>query len=163
MNDIIITEILPVALLVILYVFIFTRKGEVHRAKVNLRGYDWITFLAVLFGICALTSAMLALGLNIPEPWLIAIPVVLVVLLFIIVLRSVRTGKTIVQQKTDERISLIYAKSSRNALFATYLAFFINSLISDAGTLDTMWLVITLASGLVVLIASLCFYYYWKS
>lgn len=153
--------LLPIILLVILYILIFTRKGEVHRATVSLRGYDWITFFAVLFGVCALTPAMITLGWNI-QPWLMAILLLLFVFLFVSVLGRARAGKAIVTQKTDERVNLIYAKSGRNALFATYLAFFVNSLIADAGTLDTTWLVITLAAGLVVLLASLCFYYYWR-
>jgi hypothetical protein len=162
MNNLIL-QLLPILLLVVLYVFVFTRKGEVQRVKVSFRGHDWVTFFAAIFGATVLASAMSALGLNIPKPWLTAIPVLLFVFLFIIVVRRARTGKTILKRLGDERVNLIYAKSARNALFATYLALFVHILITDADTLDTMWLVIMLAGGLIVLLASIFFYYYRKS
>ncbi len=162
MNNLIL-QLLPILLLIILYAFIFTRKGEAQRVKVSFRGHDWITFFAAIFGATVLAEAMIALGLNIPKPWLMAIPVVFFVFLFIVVVHRARTGKPILKQVGDERINLIYAKSGRNALFATYLALFVHILITDADTLDTMWLVITLAGGLVVLLASIFFYYYRKS
>lgn len=155
--------LLPILLLVALYIFIFTRKGETQRAKVSFRGYDWITFFAIIFGVCALMPAIFSLGFTIPEPWPIVIPVLLVVFLFIAVIVKTRAGKPIFKQKSDERINMIYAKSGRNALFATYLALFVHSLTSDAGILDAMWLTITLASGLVVLLTSVLFYYYKES
>ena len=162
MNDLI-PLLLPIVLLVILYVIIFTRKGAIQRMKTGLRGSDWVTFFAVFFGVSALTPAVSALGIVL-QPWLMAASVLLLVLLLIVVLNRMRAGKTSLNQVGgDERISLIYAKSCRNALFATYLAFFIHSLFPNANTLDTVWVVIILASGLVVLLASVFFYSYRKS
>ncbi len=156
-------QLLPILLLIIMYVFVFTRKGEIQRVKVSFRGHDWISFFAVILGATVLASATSALGLNIPKPWLAIILVLFFIFLFVVVVRRARTGKTILKQMGDERINLIYAKSARNALFATYLAFFVHILITDADTLDTIWLVIILAAGLIVLIASIFFYYYRRS
>ena len=61
----------------------------------------------------------------------------------------------------DERMEMVYAKSARNALFATYLTLFVHPFFTDAYyTLDENWFIIMLASGLAVLIASLLIYYY---
>ena len=158
--DNLIWAILPFILLIILYVFILTRKGEIQRLKVNFKGHDWLTYIAVIFAATVLASAMRALGLNIP-PWLSLSIIFLVPLtVFVVVLRKVRAGKPIIRRMGDERINMIYAKSARNALFATYLTFFVHILITDLDTLDTTWLVMVLAGGLVVLFASLFFYYY---
>lgn len=157
--------LLPGVLLLVLYVFIFTRRGEIERARVSLRRNDWITFFAVIFGSVALSSAMSASGIRIPNaPWLLMVPILLIAVILIIALvRKARTGRPILQIIGDERMELIYAKSSRNALFATYLALFIHLSLTDADTLDTNWLIILLASGLFVLIASTFIYYYRKS
>lgn len=147
-------------LLIILYVIIFSRRGEVQRAKVSFRGNDWITNVAVILGSTVMAKATISLGLNIPILWLIVIPLLITILLLIIVMRRVKVGKPIVQRIVDERVSIIYSKSARNGLFATYFVFFVHLIFTDANTLDTMWLVITLAGGLLVLIASTFFYYY---
>jgi hypothetical protein len=66
-------------------------------------------------------------------------------------------GRPISRQLGDERINLIYAKSSRNALFATYLALFIHILATDVDTPDTKWLVIMLTAGW------LCYWHQYSS
>ncbi len=163
MNNLILV-LLPIPLLIMLYVFIFSRRGEVQRAKVSFGGgNDWITFIAVTLGAAVMSEAIIALGIHIPLIWWTVITVLLFIFLFIVVIRRTRMGKPIVKRMGDERVNVIYAKSSRNALFATYLTLFIHLLITDASTLDTMWLVIALASGLLVLIASTFFYYYRES
>jgi hypothetical protein len=63
----------------------------------------------------------------------------------------------------DERINAMKAKSGRNALFTTYLVFFIHSLTTNAGSMDAIWVIITIAGGFVVLIASYYFYYFRKA
>lgn len=80
----------------------------------------------------------------------------------LVVFGRIRQGKPALNQKSDERISLIYAKSSRNALFGTYLAFFLHNLLTGANTLDSTWYMIILASGLGVLIVSFFVYFYTK-
>lgn len=163
MNNLIL-QILPILLLVVLYLFIFTRKGEIQKAKVSYRGHDWLTFIGITLASTVLASAINALGLNIiPKTWLILVLVSFYIFLIVVVVRRARTGKGILKQVGDERTNTIYAKSARNALFATYLTFFVHALITDAHALDTVWLVIILSGGLAVLIASIFFYYYSKS
>ncbi len=162
MNKLIVT-LLPLLLLLILYIFIFTRRGEVQRAKVSLNGYDWMTFFAIILGTNVLLPAMKASGMNAPQ-WLpITVSLMILLFLLVVILRKSGTGKPIIQRLGDERVNLIYAKSARNALFATYLIFFVHLLTTNANTIDTMWVVFTLAGGLLVLIASTFFYYYRES
>ena len=156
--DNLIWAVLPIVLLIAIYVFVFTRKGETKRARVNVRRNDWITNMIAVFGGVLLASAILAADIRLPNvPWLLTL--IFAVALIIIVLRA-RAGKPIMQRMGDERINMIHAKSARNALFATYLILFVRVFFTDADTLDANWMVIMLASGLAVLIASLLIYYY---
>lgn len=63
----------------------------------------------------------------------------------------------------DERTNVNYTKSSRNALFATYLVFAIHFVITNTVGVDAMWVTIILGSGIVVFLASLIFYHFRKS
>jgi hypothetical protein len=116
-------------------------------------------------GAVLLSSAMNEIGVQVPKyPWIAAVPVLFIaVSLLIAILRKARTGRPIIQIIGDERMEMIYAKSARNALFFTYLAFFIHLLIADVNTLDVIWVLLIVASGLVVLIVSTLAYYYRKS
>ena len=122
-------------------------------------------FFSAIFGDVLLSAAMRESGIRIPNgPWLLIIPILIIaVLLLIALVRKARTGRYILQILGDESMELIYAKSGRNALPATYLVLFIYPPITNAGTLDANWLSIILASGLFMLIVSLPFYYYRKS
>ena len=159
MNNIIF-QLLPAILLIILYVVIFSRRGEVQRVKMNFRGHDWITFISAILGATILAGGTRALGLTIPPLIWAAILILFVVVLLVVVLRRARTGKPILKRLGDERINLIYAKSARNAFFATYLTFFIHQMVTSANSLDTTWFSITLGCGLIVLIGSSLIYYY---
>jgi hypothetical protein len=163
--DNIIWVIIPWVLLLGIYIYIFSRKRESERMKINLKRMDWITFFALIFGGVALASLWDAS--KIPffrESWAAVLPILAIVVVFIvaIVVRG-RRGKPAVQIIGDERLEAIYAKSSRNALFVTYLVLFIHATVNDIGTLDTNWLMILLGGGLFVLIASSIVYYYRKS
>ena len=163
--DNIVWLILPWILLLGIYIYIFSRKRESERMKVNLKRMDWITFLALIFGGVALASLWDASKIPFfSEPWAALLPILLIVVLFVIaiVVRG-RRGKPVVQIIGDERLEAIYAKSSRNALFATYLVLFIHASVNDIDTLDTSWLLILLASGIFVLVGSVLIYYYKKS
>jgi hypothetical protein len=155
----IIQLLIPVILIIIVYIFILTRKGEMQRAKVTFGGQtDWITWIGVIFGTEAMWTSVEALNIHIPDTyWVtIAIPVFLLVVFII----KYANGKRLLRPLGDERINAMKAKSGRNALFTTYLVFFIHSLITSAGSLDATWVIITIASGFVVLIASYYFYYF---
>jgi hypothetical protein len=155
----IIQLLIPGILIIIVYIFILTRKGEMQRAKVTFGGQtDWITWIGVIFGTEAMWTSVEALNIHIPDTyWVtIAIPVFLLVVFII----KYANGKRLLRPLGDERINAMKAKSGRNALFTTYLVFFIHSLITSAGSLDATWVIITIASGFVVLIASYYFYYF---
>ena len=152
----IIQLLIPVILIIIVYIFILTRKGEMQRAKVTFGGQtDWITWIGVIFGTEAMWTSVEALNIHIPDTyWVtIAIPVFLLVVFII----KYANGKRLLRPLGDERINAMKAKSG---LFTTYLVFFIHSLITSAGSLDATWVIITIASGFVVLIASYYFYYF---
>ena len=156
--DNLIWAVLPIVLLIAIYVFVFTRKGEAKRARVSVRRNDWITNMTGIFGAVLLASAMIAAGVRLPNvPWLLTL-IIAAILVFVVL--KARAGKPILKIQGDERVEMIYAKSARNALFATYLVLFVRVFFADAYTLDENWFIILLASGLIVLLASVLFYYY---
>jgi membrane-associated HD superfamily phosphohydrolase len=160
----IVWAILPIALMIIFYILIFTGKGEFTRVRKSWRRYDWITFLSAIFGCIVLSSTIRASGIQFPAvPLLIATTLIIVVVLTIALVRRARTGRPVVQTMGDERTGVILAKSARNGFFATYIALFVHLFVTDAGTMDSNWLLIMLTTGLVVLIASLPIYYYRKT
>ena len=155
----IIQLLIPGILIIIVYIFILTRKGEMQRAKVTFGGQtDWITWIGVIFGTEAMWTSVEALNIHIPDTyWVtIAIPVFLLVVFII----KYANGKRLLRPLGDERINAMKAKSGRNALFTTYLVFFIHSLTTNAGSMNGIWVIITIAGGFVVLIASYYFYYF---
>ena len=87
----------------------------------------------------------------------IAVPII------IALVRRARTGRPIIQLGWDERVQVIFSKSARNALFATYLALVIHHDITKLDTLDANWLSIIIGSGLFAMFTSLFFYYHRKS
>ena len=158
----IIQLLIPGILIIIVYIFILTRKGEMQRAKVTFGGQtDWITWIGVIFGTEAMWTSVEALNIHIPDTyWVtIAIPVFLLVVFII----KYANGKRLLRPLGDERINAMKAKSGRNALFTTYLVFFIHSLTTNAGSMNGIWVIITIAGGFVVLIASYYFYYFRKA
>ena len=155
----IIQLLIPGILIIIVYIFILTRKGEMQRAKVTFGGQtDWITWIGVIFGTEAMWTSIYALNIHIPDTyWVtIAIPVFLLVVFII----KYAHGKRLLRPLGDERINAMKAKSGRNALFTTYLVFFIHSLTTNGGSMNAIWVIITIAGGFVVLIASYYFYYF---
>jgi hypothetical protein len=156
--------ILPIALVLILYILIFTGKGEFTRLRKSWRRYDWITFFSAIFGCIILSSTMKASGIQFPAvPLLIATTLVIAAAITIALIRRARTGRPVIQTMGDERTEIVLAKSARNGFFATYMTLFVHLFVTDAGTLDSSWLLVMLTTGLVVLVASLPVYYYRKS
>ncbi len=144
--------VLSIALQIIACIFIFKRKE-------SFKDYDWLTFVSVFLASNVLASAISELGLAGP-PWLwYLISSLLTIYLIVALIRAKATERT-VEKIGDERTNLIYSKSSRNALFITYLIFFIHLLITDSHAIDTTWLIIIIAGGLLSLIFSAFFYYY---
>jgi hypothetical protein len=163
MNNLI--SILPFLLLIILFVFILARRGESPWAKASFKSQDWLTLTGITFAGVVLTSALKSPGLQdiiqkAPK-WLLAtVPSLLLLVVIGIIMLRVKPGQPIANRMGDERVNGIYAKSSRNALFGTWVAFFVHLLITYANTLDTTWVVITIAGGIAVLLTSFFFYYY---
>ena len=158
---IVLSALLPVLLIIIYYIIIFTRKGETGRAKFIFgSGRDWITFITVLLGATSIAGGIIELGFKPPIIWMLVIIVLLFIYLFVSVILRARAGKPILRPIGDERINAISAKSARNAFFATYVIFFILPLFNKSYTMDATWYVGTLAAGLVVFLASYYFYYY---
>ena len=161
MNNVI-QVLIPGFLIIIAYALILTRKGEMQRAKVAFGGsHDWITLIGVAMAAVVLSHAMLDLNIHILNVWwyALAIPVFLI----IVVIIKIMNGKAILNRLGDERTNAIRAKSGRNGLFATYLAFFIHILVTNTPSVDTKWVMIIIASGLGTLLASIFFYYYRKA
>jgi phosphatidylglycerophosphate synthase len=158
---ILLSALLPVLLIIIYYVIILTRKGEMRRTKFIFgSGRDWITFITVILGATSIASGIIELGFKPPVIWMLALIVLLFIYLFIRVILRARAGKPILRPMGDERINAISAKSARNAFCATYVIFFILPLFNKSYTMDATWYVGTLAAGLVVFLASYYFYYY---
>jgi hypothetical protein len=156
--------ILPIALILVFYILIFTDKREFTRVRKSWRRYDWITFFSAILGCIVLSSTMKASGIQFPAvPLLIATTLVIAAVLTIALIRRARTGRPVIQTMGDERTAVILAKSARNGFFATYVALFVHLFVTDVSTLDSNWLLIMLTTGLVVLVASLPVYYYRKS
>lgn len=160
----IIIYFLPILLLTILYVFIFTHRGETKRFGTYLKTNDWLTFFGTIFAASLLSHNLRELDINIfPFPWVAPVILILFCLIVLIIaLYRIKKGSHIIQRGGDERMDMIYAKSGRNALFTTYLIFMIHNTITEASYLNTLWYTITLAGGLIVLVASVFFYYYRK-
>jgi membrane-associated HD superfamily phosphohydrolase len=154
--------LLPIVIPAILYIFILTREGEFERVKNNLKRQDWITFFAVIFASTTLASSLRASGIQV-MPWSSIFLACFIAIMIIVVVRRVRAGKPIIPLGWDERVQAIFAKSARNALFATYLALFLHLTITELDTLNANWLSIVIASGLFVMIMSMFFYYYRES
>ena len=162
--DNIILIIIPLVILVILYILIFTKKEEFNRVKESWRQYDWFTFFAVIFGGVMLAEAMKSADLIFPSlPLYIAYAVLVVGFILVALVRRARTGRLVMRRMGDERTNLIMAKSSRNAFFTTYLAFFINLFITDTVIPNETGMVLILGVGLLVLLTSAVIYYYQRS
>ncbi len=154
---------LPAILMVIIYILILARKGEANKLKESYKNHDWLTFFGAIFASTALAEALEELDINMPT-WLIYLILISFVgLTAIIVILRVRAGKPIIKRVGDERTGAIYAKSSRNTLFATYLTFFIHNIVTESASLNALWVMITLVSGLCVLIISAAYYSYLKT
>ncbi len=156
---------LPIIILAAIYIFILVRKGEFPRFSAYLKSNDWMTFFGVIFASTILSRTLRALDVyiipkNIALLSFILMQVALIVFVAIIVFLRIRAGKPIIKRGWDERTKIIIVKSARNALFATYLTFFIHELITESYSLDTLWYAITLAGGLLVLIVSIFIYYF---
>jgi hypothetical protein len=129
----------------------------------KLKYVDWFTYFGGVFAGTVLANSLQDLDIEIKDtPWLARLIILSVITMIplVIMLRRIRAGKSI--NSWDERINMISVKSARNALFLTYGAIFIHQLIIESTSLDTMWVLIILASGLIGYYISMLFYSYIK-
>ncbi len=89
---------------------------------------------------------------------------ILAIILAVVALVSVFIRKPpLLKITADERTDSNNNKSARNALYVTYLGFFIHLMVKDTSNMDANWTFYILGSSCVVLIVSQLFYYYRKS
>jgi hypothetical protein len=148
---------LPNIILLILFVLFLWRRH-------SLKSFDWVTLICVTLGI-SLLAMVIVLILNSQstdsEPvriFLIAIPAVMLVLFLLFLTRVFTVEKMKSKFHFDERITVINAKSARNALVAVYLSSVIDLLIYS--NISRVMLLVILAVSLIVYLASMVIYYY---
>jgi hypothetical protein len=158
--------LLPFLAILLLCILIFSKKVEFQRVSKSWKNYDWMTFMSGVLGGVIFSSAMRSSGAGFQSVVTIISTIVTVVIMACVVIALIRrskTGRPVVQMLGDERTEMILAKSARNAFFATYLALFIHTCISDTVALDADWMLIVLGTGLGILLLSLPYYAYVKS
>lgn len=117
--------------------------------------------------------AVIAMGGALKETGRWSNPVYLIFMILIIAgsifslirefVRVVIRKQSLLNNTEDERTEIIKDKSARNALFATYLVFFIHHLMPGANNIDANWMFYILGSSFIIFIVSYEFYYYRKS
>ena len=157
-----ILSILPILLLIILVIVLY-RLVPSYKTKTNWKKRDWISFATIILG-AAFLGDLISMDIQriLPDTMLAFLPVTLFAILLILVLIMRKKGKIKPGAMVDERVEAINAKSARNTLLVTYLSLIILFFI-DAGSLSRISLIIVLAAGLLVFIASIIFYSYRSS
>lgn len=132
---------------------------------IRLKYFDWFTYFGSVFAGVLIAEALQDLDIEISNtPWIARLIIlsILILIPLVIILRRIRAGRSIIQSGWDERINVIFAKSARNALFVTYTALFAHQLIIENTSMDSLWVLITIASGLTGYLVSYLFYDHLK-
>jgi len=130
---------------------------------IRLKYTDWFTYFTGVFAGVLLAETLQDLDIEISNaPWLprLLVLFIFITILLVIIFRRMRAGSAINMGGWDESVNIISAKSARNAWFATYVALFVHQLIIENTSLDSLWVLITITSGLLFYIISYLFYYY---
>jgi hypothetical protein len=148
--------LLPIIILLLLFIIYVWRRH-------SLRSFDWATLICIVLGVSLLTIVIMLILNGRPEMgnsrfFLIAIPVVMLALFLLFLTRVVTVEKMKSKLHVDERVTLINAKSGRNALVAVFLSSVIYLLIYP--DISNTILLGILAASLVVYLASMVIYYY---
>ena len=145
-----------IILLVLFDIFVWRRH--------SLRSYDWLTLITICLGIALLAiiirrvlsgSADYSLAI---QAILIAIPTVILVLFLLFLTRVLTVEKMKSKLHLDERLTLINAKSARNALVAIFLCSMIDLIIYPDMTKGLLLGI--LGFSLLVYLSSMIIYYY---
>jgi FlaA1/EpsC-like NDP-sugar epimerase len=147
---------LPIIILLLLFIIYVWRRH-------SLKNFDWATLICIALGVCLLTIVIMLILNSRPDMGserflLIAIPVVMLILFLLFLTRIVTVEKMKSKLHMDERITIINAKSARNALVAVFLSSAIYLLIYP--NISNTILLGILAASLIVYLASMVIYYY---
>jgi hypothetical protein len=147
---------LPNIILLLLFIIFLWRRH-------SLKYFDWATLICVTLGIFLLTLVILLILENQSDVGalrilLISVPAVIFVLFLLFLMRVFTVEKMKSRLHVDERITIINAKSARNALVAVFLSSVIYLLIYS--NISRVMLLAILAASLVVYLASMVIYYY---
>jgi hypothetical protein len=130
----------------------------------SLKSFDWATLICITLGV-SLLAVIIVLFMRgqtedggSPRMVWIAIPAIAFVLYLLFLTRVLTVEKVKSRFHFDERITIMNAKSARNALAAVYLSITIDLItFSD---ISTVLLLVILGVSLVVYLASMLIYYF---
>jgi hypothetical protein len=147
---------LPIVILLLLFIIYVWRRH-------SLKNFDWATLICIFLGVCLLAIVIILILNSRPDMGaerflLIAIPVVMLICFLLFLTRVVTVEKMKSKMHMDERLTLINAKSGRNALVAVFLSSVIYLLIYP--DISNTILLGILAASLIVYLASMIIYYY---
>jgi hypothetical protein len=147
---------LPNIILLVLFILFLWRRH-------SLKNFDWATLICITLGVFLLALVILLILNNQSENsalsgLLIAVPAVIFILFLLFLTRVFTVEKMKTRFRFDERITIINAKSARNALVAVFLSSVLYLLIYS--NISRVTLLGILAVSLVVYLASMIIYYY---
>ncbi len=148
---------LPNIILLVLFILFLWRRH-------SLKSFDWVTLVCITLGVSLLAVVIMQILKNQTSEMesyrivFIAIPAVMLVLFLLFLTRVFTVEKMKSKFHFDERITIINAKSARNALMAVYLSSVIDLLIYDS--ISRVMLLVILAVSLIVYLASMIIYYF---
>ena len=147
---------LPNIILLVLFILFLWRRH-------SLKNFDWVTLICISLGIFLLAIVILLILNNQSEGgaargFLIAVPAIIFIFFLLFLTRVFTVEEMKTKLRFDERITMINAKSARNALVAVFLSSVIYLLIYS--NISRVMLLAILAASLVVYLASMIIYYY---
>jgi hypothetical protein len=148
---------LPNIILLVLFILFLWRRH-------SLKSLDWVTLVCITLGVSLLAIVIVQILKNQTAETesyrviLIAIPSIMLLLFLLFLTRVFTVEKMKSKFHFDERITLINAKSARNALMAVYLSSVIDLLIYE--NITRVMLLVILAVSLIVYLASMVIYYF---
>jgi hypothetical protein len=148
---------LPNVIMLVLFIIFVWRRHSINH-------FDWLTLITICLGVALLAIVIRrvlggsATQSGLVQAVLIAVPTVILVLFLLFMTRVLTVEKMKSKLHFDERITLINAKSARNALVAIFLCSTIDLIIySD---MSKELLLGILGISLIVYLASMIMYYY---
>ena len=156
MNNDVVVFLPNIIVLIVFVIFVWRRH--------SLKSYDWLTLITICLGVALLAlviQRVLAGSVSqsaVAQAVLIAIPTIILVLFLLFLIRVLTVEKMKSRLHFDERMTLINAKSARNALVSIYLCSLIDLIIYPDITKPLLLGI--LGVSLIVYLASMIIYYY---